>query len=152
MPKKAKKQVKTPQPDWLWRYRVTVLRVLDGDTVEVLFDQGLGRWSMEICRLYGINTAEIEQDGGLAAKLWLAKELKTSPEGKLPNDLLIPTIWARTIKNRSQSKEIQEKYGRYLIELYHTPEAMDLGFVFSINQSLVDAGLARPYFGIGPKP
>jgi len=152
MPKKATKKGTTPQPDWLWRYRATILRVLDGDTVEILFDHGMQRWSMEICRLYGINAAEIRNDGGEAARSRLISELGISAIGKLPDDIRTPNIWVRTIKNRSESKEEQEKYGRYLVELYHTPEAMDLGFAASINQSMIDAGFAKPYFGVGPKP
>jgi endonuclease YncB( thermonuclease family) len=147
MPKKATKQVQTPQPDWLWRYRVTILRVLDGDTVEILFDQGLGNWSIETCRLYGINAAEIRKDGGLVAKQNLESEIavaggETGWGGK-------PVIWVRTIKNRSESKDVQEKYGRYLVELYRTSEDMDKGFAASINQGMIDNGFAKPYFGVG---
>lgn len=147
---KAKKQVQTPRPDWLWRYRATILRVLDGDTVEILFDQGLGDWSLEVCRLYGINAAEIRKDGGLAAKKNLADqieigEIESGWDGK-------PVIWVRTIKNRSESNDVQEKYGRYLVELYRTSEDMDKGFAASINQGMIDNGFAKPYFGVGPKP
>ena len=60
-----------------------------------------------------------------------------------------PVIWARTIKNRSGSKDVQEKYGRYLVELYATSEAMDAGFPASINQKMIDDGFAKPYFGVG---
>lgn len=150
---KAKKQVQTPRPDWLWRYRATILRVLDGDTVEILFDQGLGDWSLEVCRLYGINAAEIRKDGGLAAKKnledqverWAVEDGWDGWDGK-------PVIWVRTIKNRSESNDVQEKYGRYLVELYRTSEDMDKGFAASINQGMIDNGFAKPYFGVGPKP
>ena len=148
MPKKATKQVQTPQPDWLWRYRASVLRVLDGDTVEILFDQGLGNWSIETCRLYGINAAEIRKDGGLAAMKNLDAELAKATDQELGWDNR-PVIWARTIKNRSGSKDVQEKYGRYLVELYRTSEAMDKGFAASINQGMIDNGFAKPYFGVG---
>lgn len=148
MPKKATKQVQTPKPDWLWRYRASVLRVLDGDTVEILFDQGLGNWSIETCRLYGINAAEIRKDGGLAAMKNLDAELAKATDQELGWDNR-PVIWARTIKNRSESQEVQEKYGRYLVELYATSEAMDAGFPASINQKMIDGGFAKPYFGVG---
>lgn len=151
MPKKATKQVQTPQPDWLWRYRATVLRILDGDTVEILFDQGLGNWSIETCRLYGINAVEIRKDGGLEALRNLDAELASATDQELGWDNR-PVIWVRTIKNRSQSKDVQEKYGRYLVELYRTSEDMDKGFAASINQGMIDNGFAKPYFGVGPKP
>lgn len=137
MPKKATKQVQTPQPDWLWRYRVTILRILDGDTVEILFDQGLGSASTQTCRLYGINTPELRKDGGRGSLETL--EAMTGYRA----------CWARTIKNRSESKAVQEKYGRYLVELYATSEAMDAGFPASINQKMIDGGFAKPYFGVG---
>lgn len=139
MPKKATKQVQTPQPDWLWRYRVTILRILDGDTVEIQFDQGLGNTSTQTCRLYGINTPELRKDGGRDALEALADMGGYR------------AVWARTIKNRSESKAVREKYGRYLVELYLTSLDMDAGFPASINQKMIDDGFAKPYFGIGPK-
>jgi|LakMenEpi03Aug12_release.lakeMendotaPanAssembly.Ray.scaffolds.fasta_scaffold23884_7 endonuclease YncB( thermonuclease family) len=144
---RAKKEIQTPQPDWLWRYRVTVLRVVDGDTVELLFDQGMGNWSMETCRLYGINAVELRQDGGEAAKTNLEAEIEASSISR--GKFNLPVVWARTIKNRAESKEIQEKYGRYLVELYSTAEEMDRGFAHSINQGMIENGFAKPYYGIG---
>lgn len=139
MPKKATKQVQTPQPDWLWRYRATILRILDGDTVEIMFDQGLGNTSTQTCRLYGMNTPELRKDGGREALEALQAET-----GFLG-------CWVRTIKNRSESKAVQEKYGRYLVELYRTSEDMDAGFPASINQKMIDNGFAKPYFGTGAR-
>jgi len=99
---RAKKEIQTPQPDWLWRYRVTVLRVVDGDTVELLFDQGMGNWSMETCRLYGINAVELRQDGGEAAKTNLEAEIEASSISR--GKFNLPVVWARTIKNAPNPK------------------------------------------------
>lgn len=66
--------------DLFW-YRVELVRVVDGDTAEVLVDLGFRiSWRMHI-RLLGINAPEVvgaTKDAGLAAKAHLEK-LLTGP-------------------------------------------------------------------------
>ena len=60
--------------DNLYHYRATVVRVVDGDTVDVMLDLGFNVSLKERVRLYGINAPEsrtrdkAEKVKGLAAK------------------------------------------------------------------------------------
>ena len=65
----------------MYEYRVNILRVIDGDTVDVDIDLGFGTWiKKERVRIMGIDTPEsrtrdkVEKKFGLAAKKRL-KEL-----------------------------------------------------------------------------
>ena len=71
----------------MYRYRCEVVKVIDGDTVDVNIDLGFGVWlKKERVRLRGIDTPESrtrdleEKKYGLLAKLFLQKMLD---EGKL---------------------------------------------------------------------
>ena len=61
-------------------YDVEILRVVDGDTVDVRIDLGFDVWHKCRIRLMGINAPESrtrdkeEKARGLAAKEWLSKE------------------------------------------------------------------------------
>ena len=58
----------------MYEYNAQVLRVVDGDTVDVLIDCGFSTFRKERVRLYGINAPESrtrdkeEKKRGLAAK------------------------------------------------------------------------------------
>ena len=67
----------------MYEYRVKILRVVDGDTVDVDIDLGFGVWMhKERVRLYGIDTPESrtrdleEKKYGKAAKAFLEAKLK----------------------------------------------------------------------------
>ena len=59
----------------MYTYHAEVLRVVDGDTVDVLIDVGFSTFRKERVRLYGINTPETrtkdleEKARGLADKI-----------------------------------------------------------------------------------
>lgn len=81
----------------MYEYRATVIRVIDGDTVDCRVDVGF-RVSIDMrFRLAGINAPEMDTEAGKAAKVRL---MELMPQGI---ELLV-----RTQKDR------QEKYGRYL--------------------------------------
>lgn len=70
----------------MYRYRCKVVRVVDGDTVDVDIDLGFGVWlRKERVRMLGIDTPESrtrdkeEKKYGLAAKAFLKKVLGTTP-------------------------------------------------------------------------
>ena len=107
-------------------YRVTVTRVVDGDTVDVDIDLGFNLWlSGRRIRFYGINTPETrtrdleEKARGLAAKARL-RELLDGQEV--------------TLLSHGTGK-----YGRVLGELYVGDR--------NINLQLIDEGHAVEYHG-----
>ena len=115
--------------EFLYEYRVNILRVVDGDTVDVDIDLGFGVWMhKERVRLYGIDTPESrtrdleEKKYGLAAKMFLTKWTNSG-------DLTLKTF-----------KDGKGKYGRILGEIWYGGE-------HNINQLLVDNHHAVRYHG-----
>ena len=77
----------------MYEYRTKVVRVVDGDTVDVDIDLGFGVWlRKERVRLYGVDTPESrtrdleEKKYGLAAKDFLVAKLGDSPVLKTTKD------------------------------------------------------------------
>lgn len=114
----------------LYTYRCTVARVVDGDTIDLNIDLGFNVWIKERVRLYGIDTPEtrtrdlIEKAAGFKAKQYVEDWVK-DPAG----------LAVRTHKDK------RGKYGRTLGEIHR------IGWVKTLNQELVDLGLAKVYFG-----
>ena len=116
-------------------YGVEVLRVVDGDTVDVRIDLGFDVWHKCRVRLMGINAPEsrtrdkAEKERGLAAKEWLYKEFY---------DAVDP------IELQSHGKG---KFGRVLGELF-IEETSEIGATYKdINNILVKEGHAEHYMG-----
>tara|TARA_R110002020_G_scaffold84246_1_gene208845 strand:- start:11 stop:382 length:372 start_codon:yes stop_codon:yes gene_type:complete len=111
--------------DIMWEYRAEVLRVVDGDTVDVRVDLGFHVHYRVRVRMYGINAPESrtrnkeEKIRGLAAK----ERLEQMIEGK--------TV---TLKSHGVGK-----FGRCLGEI-------TVGSV-NVNTELVKEGHAVAYYG-----
>lgn len=112
----------------MYDYQCTIVRVVDGDTVDVDIDLGFDTWRCgERIRLYGIDTPECRtRDAEEKAAGFLAKDF-------VKNCLHVGATY------RLQTKE-KGKFGRYLGTIYLTDEG-------SINAALVKERLAVPYFG-----
>ena len=117
----------------MYEYRCTVVKIIDGDTVDVDIDLGFGIWMRkERIRLLGIDTPESrtrdkeEKKYGLAAKKYLTEML--NDEGGI------------VLKTK---KDAEGKFGRILGELWRTTDYADK----SINQYLVDEHHAVQYYG-----
>ena len=94
----------------MYDYRCTIVRVIDGDTVECDIDLGLHIHCQRKVRLYGINAHEITgamKEAGLAAKVAL--------EGKLGEGPVI----IRTILDK------HDKYGRLLGIFYVADQSVN---------------------------
>lgn len=102
-----------------YEYDAEVLKVVDGDTVDLRVDLGFSIFTEMRVRLYGINAPELNTQAGKDARAWLLNKL-------------LPNITVRTIKDR------QEKYGRYLAVLLDESGN-------SINEQMVAVGHAVPY-------
>lgn len=103
-----------------YRYKATVDRWVDGDTVDVVIDLGFKVQTAQRLRLYGINTPERGQPGFDAA-----------------------TDFARARAPKGSTVEVKSyktgKFGRWLAMIYVPNEAQ------SINRALVEEGLALEY-------
>ena len=112
----------------MYEYKCKLVKVVDGDTIDVDIDLGFGVWlRKQRIRLYGIDTPESrtrdleEKKYGLAAKSFL---VKWSGAGEL------------TIKTH---KDAKGKFGRILGELWT--------FKTNINQKMIDEHHAVKYHG-----
>ena len=119
-----------PPPSWsrYW-YPVEVVRVVDGDTVDVRVDLGLEAFRLERIRLYGVNTPEPYGEtraAGLAAAEWLRDRLDCV-------EVLLET-----------RRDDVDKYGRRLGTFWAVQPD---GSAVNLNRGLIEAGHAAPYFG-----
>jgi micrococcal nuclease len=113
----------------MYNYKVKKInKVIDGDTVDLDIDLGFGVTLSHRVRLKDVDAAEtrtkdlIEKAEGLAAKVWIEKEL--SREGE----------WViETTK--------EDKYGRILGTLYL------VGDPVTLNERMLNEGIAKPYLG-----
>jgi micrococcal nuclease len=111
-----------------YEYMAEVVRVIDGDTVDVDLDLGLEIYRRTRLRLASVNAPELHDPSqevrkkAILAKAWLVSRLPVGSE-----------VTVRTFKDR------QEKYGRYLAEVLVPSETT------SVNQQMVTLGLAVPF-------
>ena len=116
--------------DSLYCYRATVLRVVDGDTIDVMLDLGFSVSLKERIRFYGINAPESrtrdadEKVRGLAAKAFVI-------------------LWTEahadeiTIRTRIDKRG---KFGRILGEIINAAGVC-------LNDLMIEQGHAVAYFG-----
>jgi micrococcal nuclease len=120
-------------------YGATVLRVVDGDTVDLMIDLGFNIHHKIRVRLYGVNTPETrtkdlaEKQMGLSAKKftedWISKH---------------KWVYVNTIPDKN------DKYGRVLARIFSS-EDIDAVKTACLNLDIIESGYAREYFGVGNK-
>jgi micrococcal nuclease len=111
----------------LYNYKAHVLRVLDGDTIEVTIDVGFNISINQIVRLSGIDSPEIhslnekEKQAGLFVKDYVSELL-------IGEDVFLQTI------------KYDDKYGRYLANVVLMDGSM-------LNEHLINIGFVNSYDG-----
>ncbi|MDZ7288585.1 MAG: thermonuclease family protein [candidate division KSB1 bacterium] len=109
----------------LYNYRAKVVSVYDGDTCNVDIDLGLRTWihneKLRLARIDAPELTGIERPAGLAARDFLRSLI----QGK--------DVHIQTIKDR------QEKYGRYLAEIFVEQD----GTWMNVNDLMVQNGYAK---------
>jgi micrococcal nuclease len=120
----------------IYIYKAELIRVVDGDTVDLIIDLGFDTQRKERFRLYGVDAPEIRFEAGKAAKAWLWNALQP-----------LESIYVQTIQLETKAK--RDKYGRFLAVLYREfgdvrtklPEkslALE-----SINSEMIEVGHAK---------
>ena len=120
----------------IYIYKAELVRVVDGETVDLMIDLGFDTSRKERFRLYGVDAPEMRTEAGKAAKAWI-------------EDALMPleAIYVETIQLETKAK--RDKYGRFLAVLY-----VDLGdlranlppktlALESVNAQMIEAGHAK---------
>lgn len=120
-------------------YSAKVLKIVDGDTFDVLIDLGFNVHHKARVRLYGVNTPESrtkdlkEKELGLKAKQFTTDWLNRHTE-----------VFIKTIADAN------EKYGRTLAQVYSSTDVSSPQTA-CLNTDIIEAGYARAYFGVGDK-
>ncbi|MBL0351129.1 MAG: thermonuclease family protein [Elusimicrobia bacterium] len=112
-------------------YRVTILKVIDGDTFDVNIDLGFKTHIEETVRLAAIDAPRLNEDGGDEAFQFVRDQMAKAK-----------TIVVRTGK--------EDRHGRYVMHVFYSLEDdADKEQVFQhgrwLNQEMLDRGLARVY-------
>ena len=112
----------------MYRYKVNVTRIVDGDTVDVDIDLGFGMvYKKQRVRMMGIDTPESR-----------TRDLEEKYYGKLSKAHLVSILEEGDIELQSHDKG---KFGRILGELF----VGDTNY--SVNQQMIDEHHAVPYMG-----
>lgn len=106
----------------MYTYNSRVEKIIDGDTVRLDIDLGFTVHWKSNCRLYGINTPELNSKK--PDEKIMALEAKQFLIDNLPSEV---TIISREL----------DKYGRPLVDIYVDNRL--------INQEIIDKGFSKPY-------
>jgi micrococcal nuclease len=107
-----------------YRYVTLLLAIVDGDTIHAEIRLGCDVRTRQTIRFYGVNAPEMSTAAGVASKEFVVRWFAdNAPDG---------LFTLETVKDK------REKYGRYLGILYANGR--------SLNDDLVAAGMAVPYF------
>ena len=119
-----------------YNFRVTeIVKVVDGDTIDVIIDLGFDLYKKERVRVAGVDTPEKrtrdleEKELGIDATNWLTEQLDSAIDGE--DDLVI----------RTEIDGGFGKYGRLLGWLYIGED------IESINERMIREGYAWEYDG-----
>ena len=116
----------------MYDYRVKVLRVVDGDTVDVDIDLGFGVWlHKERVRIMGIDTPESRTRDKVEKKFGLASKYRLK-------ELLGKTAVLRTQISK-KGEDMKGKFGRILGD-FEVGDRM-------ATEILIEEGYAVPYMG-----
>ena len=117
----------------MYEYKVKVVRVIDGDTVDVDIDLGFGIWlRKERVRIMGIDTPESRTRDKVEKKFGLASKAKL--KALLKNGAILKTQVSK------KGEDMKGKFGRILGDFI-----LDDGR--KVTEVLIDEGHAVAYFG-----
>ena len=115
----------------MYEYRVKIVRVVDGDTVDVDIDLGFGVWlKKQRVRLYGIDTPESR-----------TRDLVEKRFGNMAKDYLKGRLSSGAILGTRLDKK--GKFGRILGEFF----VLDTDQKINVNEELISKHHAVAYYG-----
>jgi len=118
----------------MYEYKARVVKVIDGDTLDLEIDLGFHVKHELRLRLNHLDAPEMRFEAGRKAKEYVISWLTTCP---WENGVALVTV--KTDRDKT------EKYGRYLGVVYaYGPVAEGLP---SLNDALLASGNAQPYEG-----
>jgi micrococcal nuclease len=119
----------------MYEYRIDIVKVVDGDTVDVDIDLGFGVWmKKERVRLYGIDTPESR-----------TRDLDEKAFGLKAKDFLVEQLGKGTPVLKTH-KDAKGKFGRILGELLYIDNE-ETGSMININDLMIAEHHAVQYHG-----
>lgn len=109
----------------MYEYKAKVIRIVDGDTIELLIDLGFGVSKVEMTRLANIDAYEKSLRNGQTAE---EKALGIEATNYLIDLLSNKDVIVKTVKDSG-------KYGRYIANIFYNDE--------SISDLMVKLGYAH---------
>lgn len=115
-------------PDHLYHYKGRIMRVVDGDTLDIEVDLGLGIKRLERVRLAGIDAPETR-----------SSDQEEKAAGRVAHEFVVDWVRShgdvllRTVKDG-------DKYGRFLAYVYPASDHS-----MSLNDMMVENKMAVPY-------
>ena len=117
----------------MYEYKCKILRVVDGDTVDIDIDLGFGIWMhKERVRMMGIDTPESrtrdleEKKYGKAAKAYLVDKLnsgrpilKTFKDGVGKYGRILGEFWVEEVAEDSEHISVKTNINQMMIEEHH---------------------------------
>jgi micrococcal nuclease len=113
----------------MYQYRATVIRWVDGDTVEVSVDLGFRIFHQTLLRLAGINTPEIHSADPVEREAAIKAMLRASELAPLGGKVIVET----------SKPDSRDKYGRWLGDVNYGQG--------SVSAVLIAEGLGVAYDG-----
>jgi micrococcal nuclease len=120
-------------------YGAKVLKVIDGDTVDLSIDLGFKIHHEIRVRLFGVNTPE-SRTKDLQEKA-LGLKAKQFTQDWFTNH---KWVFVNTIPDKN------DKYGRILAKIYSSENIND-PTTACLNTDIIQSGYAREYYGVGDK-
>ena len=123
--------------EWDWTYRAIVIRVVDGDTIDILADLGFGQWVSDRIRL----VADVEKGKVTCGLDAPEKRGPSRDEGKESMEALIELLHAHSLHSTGPAKVVirtakkKGKFGRMLGAVYGSAG-------LNIGRTLIDQGHA----------
>jgi len=120
-------------------YGAKALKVVDGDTLDLMVDLGFDVQHKIRVRLYGVNTPESRTKD--ASEKALGLKAKKFTEDWLTNH---EWVYVNTIPDKN------DKYGRILARIFSSENVSDPSTA-CLNIDIIQSGFAREYYGVGDK-
>lgn len=122
----------------MYEYKIKrIVKVVDGDTVDVELDLGFGVAFVHRFRLWGCDAPELRGE-----TLEKGREVKSFVDHWLNTNLADKTLILASTKFSGQKAD---KYGRYIADIYYWQD----GIRFTLSDELVETERAQPYMDDG---
>lgn len=122
-------------------YRAQCLNVVDGDTADFCVDLGFHQYMKARFRFARINAPEMNSpDTDVRAKAQAAKEFVKQAIGNVA-----PCFTNAAWSVRIVPEKDPDNYGRWLAEVFYVSDSVGRHDEISLNQELLDLGLAALY-------